>query len=71
MSKAIVKSVDPCSIAEDCGIEKGDIITKVNSKEFTDVLDFRYLTSDEYYVIEVEKADGAVEEIEVYKNFKK
>ncbi len=66
MSKAVVKSVDACSIAEDCGIEKGDIITKVNNKEFADVLDFRYLTSDEYYVVEVEKTDGTVEEIEVY-----
>ena len=66
MSKAVVKSVDPYSIAEDCGIEKGDIITKVNNKEFADVLDFRYLTSDEYYVVEVEKTDGTVEEIEVY-----
>ena len=66
MSKAVVKSVDPCSIAEDCGIEKGDIITKVNNKEFADVLDFRYLTSDEYYVVEVEKSDGTTEEIEVY-----
>ncbi len=66
MSKAVVKSVDPCSIAEDCGIEKGDIITKVNNREFADVLDFRYLTSDEYYVVEVKKTDGTVEEIEVY-----
>ena len=30
MGKAVVKSVDAFSIAEDCGIEKGDIITKVN-----------------------------------------
>lgn len=66
MSKAVVKSVDPFSIAEDCGIEKGDIITKVNSKEFADVLDFRYLTSDDYYVVEVQKTDGTLEEIEVY-----
>ena len=66
MSKAIVKSVDPDSIAQDCGIEKGDIITKINNKEFKDVLDFRYLTSDEYYVVEVQKSDGTLEEIEVY-----
>ena len=66
MSKAVVKSVDPFSIAEDCGIEKGDIILKVNNTEFKDVLDFRYLTSDEYYVVEVAKTDGTVEEIEVY-----
>ena len=66
MGKAVVKSVDAFSIAEDCGIEKGDIITKVNSCEFEDVLDFRYLTSDDYYVIEVLKKDGTCEEIEVY-----
>lgn len=66
MSKAVVKSVDPYSIAEDCGIEQGDTITKVNNKEFSDVLDFRYLTSDEYYVVEVLKKDGTLEEIEVY-----
>lgn len=66
MSKAVVKSVDPFSIAEDCGIEKGDIITKINNKDFADVLDFRYLTSDEYYVVEVQKTDGTTEEIEVY-----
>ncbi len=66
MADAVVKSVDPFSIAEDCGIEKGDIILKVNNKEFTDVLDFRFLTSDEYYTIEVKKADGSIEKIEVY-----
>ena len=66
MADAVVKSVDPFSIAEDCGIEKGDTILKVNNKEFTDVLDFRFLTSDEYYTIEVKKEDGSVEEIEVY-----
>jgi len=66
MADAVVKSVDSFSIAEDCGIEKGDVILKVNSKEFADVLDFRYLASDDYYVIEVRKKDGSIEEIEVY-----
>lgn len=66
MSKAVVKSVDPCSIAEDCGIKKGDTVLKVNNRKFADVLDFRYLTSDEYYTVEVLKKDGSVEEIEVY-----
>ena len=66
MAKAIVKSVDPDSIAYDCGIEPGDKILKINNREFADVLDFRYLTSDDYYVVEVEKTDGSVEEIEIY-----
>ena len=66
MSKAVVKSVDPFSIAEDCGIEKGDTILKINNKEFKDVLDFRYLTSDEYYTVDVLKKDGTIEVVEVY-----
>ncbi len=66
MAKAIVKSVDPDSIAYDCGIVPGDKILKINNREFADVLDFRYLTSDDYYVVEVEKTDGSVEEIEIY-----
>lgn len=65
MAKAVVKSVDPGSIADDCGIEPGDAILTINGKEFVDILDFRYLTSDDYYVVEVEKTDGSIEEIEV------
>lgn len=65
MAEAVVKSVDPGSIADDCTIVPGDKILKVNNKEFKDILDFRYLTSDDYYVIEVEKTDGSIEEIEI------
>ena len=65
MAKAVVKSVDPGSIADDCGIEPGDAILTINGKKFVDILDFRYLTSDDYYVVEVEKTDGSIEEIEV------
>ena len=65
MARAVVKSVDPGSIADDCEIVAGDAILKVNNIEFKDILDFRYLTSDDYYVIEVEKKDGSIEEIEI------
>ena len=66
MSKAVVKYVDQNSIAFDCGIEPGDAILSVNDKVPLDILDFKYLTSDDYYVIAVEKKDGSVEEIEIY-----
>ena len=65
MARAVVRAVDPGSIAEDCEIMPGDVILKVNNREFKDILDFRYLTSDDYYVIEVEKQDGSIEEIEI------
>ena len=63
---AKVKYVMPGSIACDAGIEPGDIIKYVNGKEFFDILDFKYLTSDEYYTVTVEKNDGFEEEIEIY-----
>ncbi len=63
---AVVKTVFECSIAEDAGIEKGDVIKSVNGKSFRDILDFKYLTSDEKYTIEVIKKDGTLEEIEIY-----
>lgn len=66
MAKAVVKSVDPDSIAEQCGVVPGDIVLKINNETFSDVLDFRFLTSDEYYVIEIQKNDGTIEEIEIF-----
>ncbi len=66
---AVVKMVFENSIAEDAKVEKGDIITRVNGKEFRDILDFKYLTSDEKYTIEVIKKDGNIEEIEIYNDF--
>ncbi len=66
MIKAIVKYVEPFSIAEDCGIEIGDVIDNISGKAIGDILDFKYLTSDDYYVVGVKKADGTYEEIEVY-----
>ena len=66
INKAIVKFVEPDSIAADCGIEPGDVIESINGNELNDILDFKYYTSDEYYVVKVKKADGTFEEIEVF-----
>ncbi len=61
-----VKSVIKGSIAEDCGIEPGDVILKADGCEIKDILDFKFYTSDDYYTLEVKKANGDIEEIEVY-----
>ncbi len=67
--KAVVKTVFEGSIAEDALIETGDVILSVNGKDFRDILDFKYLTSDEKYTIEVLKKDGTTEEIEIYNDY--
>ncbi len=63
---AKIKTVLPCSIAEDAGLESGDVITLINGNEFYDILDFKFLTSDDYYTITVKKNNGDEEEIEIY-----
>ena len=68
-NKAVVSYVYPESIAEDAGIEKGDIINRINGKEFCDILDFKYLTSDEFYTLEIEKTSGELEIIDIYNDF--
>ena len=63
---ATVKSVQSGSIAEDCGIEAGDVILAVNNLKIKDILDFKFYTSDDYYTITVLKQNGDTEEVEVY-----
>lgn len=66
MRDAVVKSVVPYSIAYDAGIESGDIIQKIDGKDIIDILDYKYLTSSDYYIVTVKKKEGETEEIEVY-----
>ena len=66
MNKAVVKNVVPYSIADELGVEKGDIIEKIDGKALTDFLDFKFLTASDYYVITIIKKNGDIEEIEVY-----
>ena len=66
MEKAVVKSVEQNSIAFDCGIEPGDVIVSIDDKPIRDILDFKYYTSSDYYVVSIEKKDGYIDEIEVY-----
>jgi putative radical SAM enzyme (TIGR03279 family) len=62
MSQAnTIKYVYPGSIAQDAGLEEGDIVTKVNGKKISDILEFRFITADEEYELTVLKKDGSVE----------
>ena len=47
MDNVIIK-VEPNSIAEEMGIEPGDILVDINNKTIQDVFDYRYLIQDEY-----------------------
>ena len=44
---AKIKSILPNSLAEELGIEVGDIILSINGTEVKDIIDFRFLMSDD------------------------
>jgi len=67
-SKAAVLSVLPGSIAEEAGIEPGDVIVSVNGEKVRDIFDYRFLTADSELLLELRKKDGETWEIEIEKD---
>ena len=65
MSDAYIKSVDRGSIAEEMGLKRGDCIVKIGDTIISDVLDYKFATADDVLMVEVRKADGDTEMIEV------
>jgi len=68
MKNKIVK-ISPNSLAEEIGIEIGDRLISINETEIKDIIDFKFLMADENIVLEIEKVDGEVWQIEVEKGY--
>ena len=64
----IVNKVYSQSIAEEMGIEKGDTLLKINGSYIGDIIDYKYLISDEFLEVEIKKVNGEqwILEIEKY-----
>lgn len=59
MSKQnVIIKVEKNSIAEELGIEVGDILVDINEQPVKDVFDYRYLIQDEYIEVGIRKPDG-------------
>ncbi len=57
MQNVIIK-VEKDSIAEELGIEVGDILVDIDNKAVKDVLDYRYMIQSEYIEVGIRKPDG-------------
>ena len=74
MSQATIKPakisrVLPDSIAEDIGFEAGDAIISIDRTKPRDLIDYRFLCSDEYLELEVIDAAGDIHIIEIEKDY--
>ena len=63
----IIEKVVENSIAQELEIRPGDILLSINGSRVKDIIDYKYLISDEYIEVEIEKADGEVWILEIEK----
>lgn len=69
MPRHIVSEVIPGSIADELGVEPGDELLSINGQAVEDVLDYHFLTNDEYMTVFLAKPDGEEWELEIEKDY--
>ena len=65
----IIEEITEGSIAEELEIEPGDILLTINDIPVKDIIDYKYLVSDDYLIVAIEKKDGEIWELEIEKDF--
>lgn len=65
----VVFRVEPESIAGELGLEPGDRIVSINGEPLHDLIDFRFLESEESLSIDVKKAGGGQWVLDVEKDY--
>ena len=63
----IINNVLPGSIAQEAGIEKGDILLSINGEDIKDIFDYKFLICDEEITLEIKKENGEIWEIDIEK----
>jgi putative radical SAM enzyme (TIGR03279 family) len=64
-----IKDVLPGSIAEELEIEKGDMLVTINGARVLDIIEYKYLITDEYLELEIRKPDGEIWTYELEKEY--
>ena len=66
---AKISRVLPDSIASEIGFEAGDAIVSINQTQPRDLIDYRFLCSDEFLELEVVDTVGDLHQIEIEKDY--
>lgn len=67
--KNIIEKILKDSIAEELEIEVGDVLVSINDRKVRDIIDYKFLISDEYVEVEIEKENGELWRFEIEKEF--
>lgn len=65
----LIESVEPGSIADELGIERGDVLLSIDGQEIEDVFDYHFYINDEELTLLIEKPDGEEWELEIEKDY--
>lgn len=68
MRKIRITEVYSGSIAEEAGIEAGDMLLSINGQAVIDVFDYRFLAQEEELILEVQKPDGNILRVDIEKD---
>lgn len=65
----IIENVIENSIAEELGIEPGDILVSINGISVKDIIDYKYLITDDFITATIQKRNGEFWELEIEKDY--
>ncbi|MDY0236689.1 MAG: PDZ domain-containing protein, partial [Gudongella sp.] len=68
-TKNIIEDIILGSIADEMGIEPGDVLLSINNQNVKDIIDYKYLVVDENLFFDIEKKNGEIWELEVEKDY--
>lgn len=69
MNKILISKVKNNSIAEEVEIESGDSLISINGSSVNDIIEYKYLITDEKLLIVIEKSNNDIWEIEIDKEY--
>ena len=65
----VISQVYKDSIADELGIEVGDLLISINGEPIHDIIEYRFLLSDEYLEVEIQKQNREVYIYEIEKDY--
>ncbi|KPU44017.1 hypothetical protein OXPF_21830 [Oxobacter pfennigii] len=65
----IITFIRDSSIAQELGIEEGDMLLSINGQAVKDIIDYKFLITDEYIEVLIKKKDGEEWLLEVEKDY--